>query len=186
VWFRQSGKDFPWALSRTGRWMSTASECSIAMPGRRTRQRSCCCTAFPPPATCSAISSRNSRIGFASSLPTCRRLGVRHAGAERFHLHVREYRERYRRFAEVIGLHRFAIYVFDYGAPVGCRLAVRHPDPLTAILSQNGNAYEEGLSDGWTPFGPTGKSRRRPTGRRSAASSLPRRRAGNTRTVCPT
>jgi pimeloyl-ACP methyl ester carboxylesterase len=50
------------------------------------------------------------------------------------------------RFTEVIGLHRFAIYVFDYGAPVGFRLAVRHPDRLTAIISQNGNAYEEGLS----------------------------------------
>src|SRR5262250_1500585 len=56
------------------------------------------------------------------------------------------------RFAEVIGLHHFAIYVFDYGAPVGFRLAVRHPDRLTAIISQNGNAYEEGLSDGWSPI----------------------------------
>jgi pimeloyl-ACP methyl ester carboxylesterase len=55
------------------------------------------------------------------------------------------------RFAEVIGLDRFAIYVFDYGAPVGFRLAVRHPDRLTAIISQNGNAYEEGLSEGWKP-----------------------------------
>jgi len=56
------------------------------------------------------------------------------------------------RFAEVIGLDRFAIYVFDYGAPVGFRLAVRHPDRITAIISQNGNAYEEGLSDGWNPI----------------------------------
>ncbi len=56
------------------------------------------------------------------------------------------------RFVEVIGLHRFAIYVFDYGAPVGFRLAVRHPDRITAIISQNGNAYEEGLSDGWNPI----------------------------------
>ena len=56
------------------------------------------------------------------------------------------------RFTEVIGLHRFAMYVFDYGAPVGFRLAVRHPDRLTAIVSQNGNAYEEGLSDGWNPI----------------------------------
>ena len=56
------------------------------------------------------------------------------------------------RFTEVIGLHRFAIYVFDYGAPVGFRLAVRHPDRLTAIISQNGNAYEEGLSEGWNPI----------------------------------
>ena len=56
------------------------------------------------------------------------------------------------RFTEVIGLSRFAIYVFDYGAPVGFRLAVRHPDHITAIISQNGNAYEEGLSDGWNPI----------------------------------
>ena len=56
------------------------------------------------------------------------------------------------RFTEIIGLRRFAMYVFDYGAPVGFRLAVRHPDRLTAIVSQNGNAYEEGLSEGWNPI----------------------------------
>lgn len=56
------------------------------------------------------------------------------------------------RFTEVIGLRRFAIYVFDYGAPIGFRLATRHPDRITAIISQNGNAYVEGLSDGWTPI----------------------------------
>ncbi len=55
------------------------------------------------------------------------------------------------RFTQAIGLKRFAIYVFDYGAPVGFRLAVKHPDRITAIVSQNGNAYEEGLSDGWSP-----------------------------------
>jgi pimeloyl-ACP methyl ester carboxylesterase len=53
------------------------------------------------------------------------------------------------RFTEVIGFDRFAVYVFDYGAPTGFRLAVRHPERITAIISQNGNAYEEGLSDGW-------------------------------------
>jgi len=56
------------------------------------------------------------------------------------------------RFTEVIGLRRFAIYVFDYGAPTGFRLAMRHPERIAAIISQNGNAYEEGLSDGWTPI----------------------------------
>ena len=56
------------------------------------------------------------------------------------------------RFTEVIGLGRFAIYVFDYGAPTGFRLAVRHPERITAIISQNGNAYVEGLSDGWNPI----------------------------------
>jgi len=56
------------------------------------------------------------------------------------------------RFTEVIGLKRFAIYIFDYGAPVGLRLAVKHPERVTAIISQNGNAYEEGLSEGWNPI----------------------------------
>jgi pimeloyl-ACP methyl ester carboxylesterase len=56
------------------------------------------------------------------------------------------------RFTEVVGLRRFAIYVFDYGAPTGFRIAARHPDRITAIISQNGNAYEEGLSDGWNPI----------------------------------
>jgi pimeloyl-ACP methyl ester carboxylesterase len=56
------------------------------------------------------------------------------------------------RFTEVVGFDRFAVYVFDYGAPIGFRLAMRHPERITAIISQNGNAYEEGLSDGWNPI----------------------------------
>jgi pimeloyl-ACP methyl ester carboxylesterase len=56
------------------------------------------------------------------------------------------------RFTEVVGFDRYAVYVFDYGAPTGFRLAVRHPERITAIISQNGNAYEEGLSDGWNPI----------------------------------
>lgn len=56
------------------------------------------------------------------------------------------------RFTEIIGFNRFAVYVFDYGAPTGLRLAVRHPERITAIISQNGNAYEEGLSEGWNPI----------------------------------
>ena len=55
-------------------------------------------------------------------------------------------------FTETIGLMRYALYVFDYGAPVGFRLAVAHPERVTAIVSQNGNAYEEGLSDAWDPI----------------------------------
>ena len=56
------------------------------------------------------------------------------------------------RFTEVLHLERFALYVFDYGAPTGFRLAMRHPERITGIISQNGNAYEEGLSDGWNPI----------------------------------
>jgi pimeloyl-ACP methyl ester carboxylesterase len=55
-------------------------------------------------------------------------------------------------FTDAIGLKTFAIYVFDYGAPVGFRLALARPERITAIISQNGNAYEEGLSEGWNPI----------------------------------
>ena len=56
------------------------------------------------------------------------------------------------RFTAALGLEKFAIYLFDYGAPVGFRLALAHPDRVTAIVSQNGNAYSEGLSEGWKPI----------------------------------
>ena len=56
------------------------------------------------------------------------------------------------RFTEVVGLSRYALYVFDYGAPIGFRLAIRHPERITALISQNGNAYLEGLSEGWNPI----------------------------------
>ena len=56
------------------------------------------------------------------------------------------------RFTEIVGFDRFALYVFDYGAPTGFRLAMWHPERITAIISQNGNAYKEGLSDGWSPI----------------------------------
>jgi pimeloyl-ACP methyl ester carboxylesterase len=56
------------------------------------------------------------------------------------------------RLTEVLGFDRFALYVFDYGAPTGFRVATWHPERITAIISQNGNAYEEGLSDGWNPI----------------------------------
>jgi pimeloyl-ACP methyl ester carboxylesterase len=60
--------------------------------------------------------------------------------------------EKIDRFTDVVGFDRYALYVFNYGAPTGFRLAVKHPDRITAIVSQNGNAYEEGLSDGWNPI----------------------------------
>jgi pimeloyl-ACP methyl ester carboxylesterase len=55
-------------------------------------------------------------------------------------------------FTDIIGLQRFALYIFDYGAPVGLRIALKHPERIAAIVSQNGNAYEEGLSEAWTPI----------------------------------
>jgi pimeloyl-ACP methyl ester carboxylesterase len=69
-------------------------------------------------------------------------------------------------FVEALGLSRYALYVFDYGAPVGFRLAVAHPERVTAIVSQNGNAYEEGLAETWGPIRrywetPSAENRRR-------------------------
>ena len=55
-------------------------------------------------------------------------------------------------FTRALKLDRYAIYVFDYGAPTGFRLATAHPERVTAIVSQNGNAYEEGLGDAWGPI----------------------------------
>lgn len=56
------------------------------------------------------------------------------------------------RFTEVVQFDRFIVYVFDYGAPTGFRIAARHPERIAGIISQNGNAYVEGLSDGWNPI----------------------------------
>src|ERR1700734_1038573 len=68
------------------------------------------------------------------------------------------------RFTEVLGLDRFAVYVFDYGAPVGFRLAVKHPERISAIVTQNGNTYLEGVSEAFAPVqaywkGPTQANR---------------------------
>lgn len=56
------------------------------------------------------------------------------------------------RFTEALGLGRYAVYMFDYGAPIGMRLALRHPERITAIISQNGNAYVEGVSEALAPI----------------------------------
>ena len=55
-------------------------------------------------------------------------------------------------FTETLGLDRYSLYVMDYGAPVGFRLAVRHPERVQALIVQNGNAYDEGLRGFWDPF----------------------------------
>jgi pimeloyl-ACP methyl ester carboxylesterase len=86
------------------------------------------------------------------------------------------------RFTETIGFDRYAVYVFDYGAPTGFRLAVKHPDRITAIISQNGNAYEEGL----IRSGPIGRIRLKPIAQRFAPFSSRRRPSGNIPTACRT
>jgi pimeloyl-ACP methyl ester carboxylesterase len=55
-------------------------------------------------------------------------------------------------FTDALNLTKYAMYVFDYGAPTGLRLAIERPERVTAIVSQNGNAYEEGLGDAWQPI----------------------------------
>jgi pimeloyl-ACP methyl ester carboxylesterase len=73
-------------------------------------------------------------------------------GPQQFHYTFEHLAETIDAFTRTVSLDRFAIYVFDYGAPVGFRLARGHPERITAIVSQNGNAYEEGLSQGWNPI----------------------------------
>ncbi|HKB49007.1 MAG TPA: alpha/beta hydrolase [Ktedonobacterales bacterium] len=55
-------------------------------------------------------------------------------------------------FVDALGLTRYALYIFDYGAPIGLRLAMSHPERVSAIVTQNGNAYVEGLSTAWEPW----------------------------------
>ena len=55
-------------------------------------------------------------------------------------------------FINQLGLKRFALYVFDFGAPVGFRIAMNNPEKITGIITQNGNVYEEGLTEGWKPM----------------------------------
>ena len=74
------------------------------------------------------------------------------------------------RFTELLGLNKFAVYVFDYGAPIGFRLALKHPERISAIVTQNGNTYLEGVSHASLRFRRTGRSRRRPIATRYAAS----------------
>jgi pimeloyl-ACP methyl ester carboxylesterase len=86
--------------------------------------------------------------------------------------------------SKMLKLNRFAVYVFDYGSPTGLRMAVEHPERVTAIITQNGNAYVEGLSDGWNPIRAYWKE---PT----QASRLPERllfaqpSPGGSRQTCP-
>ena len=51
-----------------------------------------------------------------------------------------------------LGVEKYSLYVMDYGAPVGFRIAARHPERVQSLIIQNGNAYEEGLRDFWKPF----------------------------------
>ena len=90
------------------------------------------------------------------------------------------------RFTETIGIDRYAIYIFDYGVPVGLRLALAHPERITAIISQNGNAYEEGLSQGWNPIQKYWKEPTAEIVQLCVNSLRLRRRSPNISTACRT
>jgi pimeloyl-ACP methyl ester carboxylesterase len=90
------------------------------------------------------------------------------------------------RFTDIIGFDRYAIYVFDYGAPTEFRLAVKHPEGITAIISQNGNAYEEGLSDGWSPIQAYWKNSSQANREALRSFLKPETTAWQYTTVCPT
>ena len=80
-----------------------------------------------------------------SDSPTCRR-------NENIRTPLIDWRSTIDAFTQALKLDGYAMYVFDYGAPTGFRLAMMHPERVTAIVSQNGNAYEEGLGDAWGPI----------------------------------
>jgi pimeloyl-ACP methyl ester carboxylesterase len=107
------------------------------------RQRCCCFMDSRPAATCFAISFLCLPTVSTSSHLIC--LGSDNPICPRATPSVT-------RSPDWRSCKRFAIYIFDYGAPTGLRIAIKHPERITAIISQNGNAYEEGLSDGWNPI----------------------------------
>jgi len=90
--------------------------------------------------------------GFPTSSHMYRDLIPALADRKRFKYSFEHLTDVIERFTQTIGLNRYALYVFDYGAPVGFRLAIRHPERITALISQNGNAYLQGLSEGWNPI----------------------------------
>lgn len=106
----------------------------------------CCYTASPVRAICIANRCRCWPGAFTSSPRICRALAFSPATACGIRLHVRQSRQGDRRFTEVVGLERYALYVLDYGAPTGFRMAMTHPERITAIISQNGNAYGQGCN----------------------------------------
>ena len=83
-------------------------------------------------------------------------------------------------FVETLGLTSYALYIFDYGAPTGLRLAVQHPERVTALVTQNGNAYLDGFSEAWEPWQTSGASRARPIARPAGTRCPTRRSASST------
>lgn len=122
--------------------MTLASLCR-AQASRRAQEQSLACRDLIP-----ALSDRYRVI--APDLPG---FGLTTApGRESFEYSFDRLAEVIGRFVDALGLDRYALYIFDYGAPTGLRLAMAHPERVTAIVTQNGNAYLEGLSGAWDPW----------------------------------
>ena len=162
-------------------------QCQHLLPRSRSGRRpaSCCCTASRPRRTCSAISSRCSPIAITSSRPTI-------PASVRATCPIAEVRVQFdaspissTSCSTRSASQHYAIYVMDYGAPVGYRLAIKHPERVTRSDRQNGNAYEEGLKEFWDPIkaywanGSTGAPQGAPSSSTPATTvPVPRRRRG--------
>jgi pimeloyl-ACP methyl ester carboxylesterase len=115
-------------------------------------RRSCYCMFSPRRPTCSVISFPFWPITSMWSRPISQALASRMRRPRALPVSFENLTRVIDRFTQTLAVEGYAIYVFDYGAPVGLRLALTHPDRITAIVSQNGNAYEQGLSQGWNPI----------------------------------
>jgi len=152
--------------------------CSIARQGDAELRRCCFCTAsnFEPHVRDLIPQLSDCYHIVAPGLPGFR--AFRHSAG----CHLRQDRRVIGRFTEVVGLERFAIYIFDYGAPTGLRMALKHPERITAIITQNGNAYEKASAAAGIRYAPTGTILRQPTATLCVAFSRLRAPIGSTRT----
>ena len=132
----------PRATSNIAPPVQTGLASSVLRPASAAHRNCCCSMVSPTPATCSVTSSHFWVIVSTLWRPDLRGFGKSDMPGRSCTFH--EIAERIDRFTEVVGLDRCAVHVFDYGAPTGFCLAVKHPDRITAIVFQNGNAYEEG------------------------------------------
>ena len=133
--------------------ISTVSKYFIGRPENQPNRPCYCCTDFRLRATCSAISFPLLADRFHLIAPDIPGFGQSEAPArENFAYTFDNLAHIIQRFIEVLGIERFALYAFDIGAPIGFRIVMKNPERVAAIISQNGNAYEEGLSDVWNPI----------------------------------
>ena len=123
-------------------------------PATQARRWCFCCTGFRPRLSCSGRLIPRLADQFRVIAPDLPGFGFTEVPEKRKYTYSFDaLAHTVEAFTNALGLKRYAIYVFDYGAPTGFRLAMAHPERVTAIVSQNfGNAYEEGLGDAWAPI----------------------------------